>query len=103
MTAYEIPFITQGETFTFIDRARTMVYDKVTERLSGSGLEVPFHPHDVTAYWFSKDAKGWTVLLMTSLPDNIYYRVTHDKEARETSLDVFHKFDTQTFKDEEPF
>lgn len=99
--SYEIPFASQGVSFSFMERARHYVYEIIQKRLEGSG--VAFEARNVSAYWFSKDSKGWVVLLNTNLPDNIYYRVTHDSVRGETSVDTFHKFDSQTFKDKEPY
>jgi hypothetical protein len=96
-------FATHGGELSFLPKARQLVFERVKKRLDDTGSDFAFAKDNVTAYWFSTDPRGggWTVLLTTTLPDSIYYRVIHNAIAKETSVDVYHKFDTQTFRDEE--
>ena len=103
--AYDVPFESQRENFTFIEKARQLVYERVAHRLEETNNDYPFGPGDVIAYWFNKDNVNgnWTVRLSTKLPDSIYYQVTHDNATKRTSYDVYHKFDSQSFVDEETY
>lgn len=99
----EDTFASKGEPMKFMTKARAMVFERVKQRLIETGSDFAFGIDDVTAYWFAKEDHGWTVLLSTTLPDSIYYRVRHDVHAKNTTFEVYHKFDKQTFHDEETY
>jgi hypothetical protein len=89
------------EPYEFMATARRLVFDYVSVRLAKANSDAEFHEDDISVYWFSKDGEDWRVLLTTTLPDNIYYRVNHSGINREIALDVYHKYDTITIPDKD--
>lgn len=52
----------------------------------------PVPEFTVYVVWFCYILGGWKALVSTSLPDGMYYEVTHSAVLRETYLDVYKKF-----------
>jgi Family of unknown function (DUF6275) len=77
----------------FQDDARTLVYDYVTHRLEKTDTHVTFSPDEVYVVWFAKTLQNWKCLISTTLPDGMYYEVTHNGDRHETYLDAYKKFD----------
>lgn len=91
------------EPYGFMDKARRIVFEHVKRHLAENDYDTMLDEKDVTAYWFSKEDQDWRVFLTTTLPDNVYYKVRHDSRAGETYLDIYHKFESRTFPDEEAY
>lgn len=51
---------------------------------------------DVYIVWFSKTLQNWKALVSTTLPDGMYYEVTHNGDKAETYLDAYKKFHNVT-------
>lgn len=49
--------------------------------------------YEIFVVWFSKTLRNWKALISTTLPDGMYYEVTHNGEMNETYLDAYKKFD----------
>lgn len=78
------------------DKARVLVHDYVAARLEKTDTHVGFELDDVYVVWFTYTLRNWKVMLSTSLPDGMYYEVTHNAAKGETYLDAYKKFDHQT-------
>lgn len=57
----------------------------------------PVPDFEIYIVWFSFILGGWKALVSTSLPDGMYYEVTHSAVKRETYLDAYKKFDNIKF------
>jgi len=53
----------------------------------------PKAEYDVYLVWFCFILGGWKAMLSTSLPDGMYYEVTHSAVKKETYIDAYKKFD----------
>lgn len=80
-------------------RAKELVFEYVKARLEKTDTHVTFGPDDVYAVWFSYTLGSWKALLSTTLPDGMYYEVTHNFAKRETYLDAYKKFDNVCIPD----
>lgn len=76
-----------------ITKAKELVFQYVKERLEKTDTHVTFAEDEVYVVWFAKTLQNWKALLSTTLPDGMYYEVTHNGAARETYLDAYKKFD----------
>ena len=47
--------------------------------------------------WFSKTLQNWKCLISTTLPDGMYYEVTHNGDNNETYLDAYKKWENVTY------
>lgn len=54
---------------------------------------------DVYVVWFCKTLQNWKALLSTTVPDGIYYEVTHNGDKNETYVDVYKKWENFCVKD----
>lgn len=80
----------------FLTRARTVVFDYVVDHLEKTDTHVTFRFEDVYIVWFSKTLQNWKALVSTSLPDGMYYEITHNGDKNETYLDAYKKFNNVT-------
>lgn len=84
----------------FQDRARGLVFAYIKPRLEKTDTHVTFAPDEIYVVWFSKTLQNWKALLSTTLPDGMYYEVTHNGDKGETYIDVYKKFDNVAVPDE---
>jgi len=63
--------------------------------------DVKLKDDDVYVVWFCKTLQNWKALVSTTLPDGMYYEVTHNGNAHVTYLDAYKKFDNVIFPEEE--
>jgi hypothetical protein len=61
------------------------------------GVEIEFE--DTYVVWFSKVLQNWKALVSTTVPDGMYYEVTHNGDKGETYLDAYKKFDNVRIPD----
>lgn len=73
-------------------KAMRLVADYIESRLEKTDAKPEY---DVFVVWFSK------ALVSTTLPDGMYYEVTHNGDKRETYIDAYKKFDNVCVPDEE--
>lgn len=57
------------------------------------GDETP--DYEVYVVWFAKTLQSWKALVSSSLPDGMYYEVTHNGDRNETYLDAYKKFSNE--------
>ena len=86
---------------TSLERARRLVYQYVKERLEKTDTHVTFGPDEVYIVWFGYTLGHWKALLSTTLPDGMYYEVTHNGNKAETYIDAYKKFENVCIKDED--
>ena len=48
---------------------------------------------DVFVVWFSKTLQNWKALVSTTVPDGMYYEITHNGDKDETYVDVYKKWE----------
>lgn len=82
-----------------IQRAREIVFDYIKPRLEKTDTHVTFGLDEVYVVWFTKTLQNWKALVSTTLPDGMYYEVTHNGDAGETYLDAYKKFDNVVVRD----
>lgn len=54
---------------------------------------------DVFVVWFSKTIQNWKALVSTTVPDGLYYEITHNGDKGETYVDVYKKWEHLTVSD----
>jgi Family of unknown function (DUF6275) len=79
-------------TNDYIGRAKELVYAYVNSVLDKTDTHVKFGPDDVYVVWFCKMLANWKALVSTTLPDGMYYEVTHDGVACYDYVDPYKKF-----------
>ena len=48
---------------------------------------------DVYVVWFCKTLQNWKALVSTTVPDGMYYEITHNGDTNETYVDVYKKWE----------
>lgn len=74
------------------DQARLLVFEYVKAGLEKTD-NTEFNEYDVYAVWFTYTLGNWKCLISTTLPDGMYYEVTHNFAKDETYVDAYKKFD----------
>ena len=80
------------------ETAKEIIMNYVNERLEKTdGIQITME--DVYVVWFCKTLQNWKCLLSTTLPDGMYYEVTHNGDKKETYLDAYKKWDNVCIKE----
>lgn len=87
----------------FQTRAKALIYEYVKARLEKTHTEIAFTKDDIYVVWFNKALDHWKALLGTTLPDGMYYEVTHNGIKHETYIDAYMKIDNVCVPDPPPF
>ncbi len=74
----------------YLGKARQLVFAYICQRLEKTE-HVTFTPDDVYVVWFCKTLQNWKALISTTLPDGMYYEVTHNGDQQETYIDAYKK------------
>lgn len=73
-----------------IERSIQLIRSYVDSKLDKSDPPIDY---DVYVVWFCKTLQNWKALLSTTLPDQMYYEVTHNGDKSETYIDAYKKFE----------
>jgi hypothetical protein len=89
----------KNRSLSLQDRARRRVYEYVKDHLEKTDTHVTFGEDEVYVVWFAKTRQNWKALVSTTLPDGMYYEVTHDGDKQATYIDAYKKFDNVRLPD----
>jgi hypothetical protein len=84
-----------GETIQ--EKATRLIEEYVKAHFNKSDTKISHF--GVYIVWFSKTLQNWKALISTTLPDQMYYEVTYNGDAKETYIDAYKKFDNVTVSD----
>jgi hypothetical protein len=80
---------------TFVSLCKQTVADYINDRLDKTdGREIT--ADDVYIVWQCKALQNWKALASTTLPDGMYYEITHNGDKNETYLDAYKKWENVT-------
>lgn len=71
----------------------------VFQWLKANPPKVEDEPYELFVVWFSKTLDNWKALVSTSMPDGLYFEVTHNGAKQETYLDVYSKIENVVVKE----
>ena len=77
-------------------KATRIVKEIIEKRLDKSD---PVPDYEVYVVWFCKTLQNWKALLSSTLPDGMYYEITHNGDRGETYVDSYKKIDNQVVPD----
>ena len=60
---------------------------------------INFTLDNIYIVWFCKTLQNWKALVSTTIPDGMYYEVTHNGNTNETYVDVYKKWENFTIKE----
>lgn len=79
------------------ETAKEIVMNYVNDKLEKTdGIQIT--RGEVYVVWFCKTLQNWKCLLSTTLPDGMYYEVTHNGDKKETYLDAYKKWENVCIK-----
>lgn len=84
----------------FSDQARVLVHDLVQRRLEPTDSHVAFGLNEVYVVSFYFVLGHWKALVSTTLPDGMYYEVTHNSVKKETYITSYKQWEHVTIPDE---
>lgn len=90
------PTVPQNERVDYQWMAKDLVRKVIEDASFKQGRN-----YDVYIVWFCKTLQNWKALICTTLPDGMYYEVTHNGDLRETYVDTYVKTDNRKFLDRE--
>ena len=76
--------------------AKELVRNYIHTRLDKSD-NIDISLDQIYVVWFSKTLQNWKCLISTTLPDGMYYEVTHNGDNNETYLDAYKKWESVTY------
>lgn len=95
-----MPVVPQNERVSYQDMAMHLVIVTIEDSLDAKSQSLP-EDFDVYLVWFCKTLQNWKALVATTLPDGLYFEVTHNGDLRETYVDTYHKVDHRKYLDSE--
>ena len=60
---------------------------------------IKFTLDNIYIVWFCKTLQNWKALVSTTIPDGMYYEVTHNGDTNETYVDIYKKWENFTVKE----
>lgn len=81
-----------------LERAKMLVVDYFNSHADVSDGKV-ITVDDVFVVWFCKTLQNWKALVSTTVPDGMYYEITHNGDKGETYIDAYKKWDNVCVKD----
>lgn len=81
-----------------LKRAKMLVVDYFNSHADVSDGKV-ITVDDVFVVWFCKTLQNWKALVSTTVPDGMYYEITHNGDKGETYIDAYKKWDNVCVKD----
>jgi len=83
---------------TMMERAKQIVTGYYNARADKTD-DVHITVDDVYIVWFSKTLQNWKALVRTTIPDGMYYEITHNGDKGETYLDAYKKWENLVIHD----
>jgi Family of unknown function (DUF6275) len=81
-------------------KARKLVFDYVKSDAVIALNHPTFGLDQVRIVWFNKTLQHWKAMVITTLPDAMFYEVTYNGDKEETYLDAYEKQDNVKFLDD---
>lgn len=76
----------------FVNKCKELISEYVNQNLDATeGKQIT--TEDVFVVWLSKALQNNKAMLSTTLPDGMYYEVTHNGDKKEIYLDAYKKWE----------
>ena len=82
-----------------MNKAKKIVFEWYKRCVSPEDKDKITTVEDVFVVWFSKTIQNWKAQASTTVPDGLYYEITHNGDKGETYVDVYKKWEHLTVKD----
>lgn len=81
---------------SYQDRARVLVFQHIKSKLEPTDKHVTFAIDEVHVVSFFFVLGSWKALVSTTLPDGMYYEVTHNAAKSETYITAYKQWEHVT-------
>lgn len=76
----------------WVEKCKELVKDYVNNHLDRTD-DVEITVDDIHIVWQVKVLQNWKAFVSTTLPDGMYYELTHNGDTSETYVDCYKKWD----------
>ncbi len=80
------------------EKAKQIVFNYFKANMDKTD-NINFTLDNIYIVWFCKTLQNWKALVSTTIPDGMYYEVTHNGDTNETYVDVYKKWESFTVKE----
>ena len=80
------------------EKAKQIVFNYFKANIDKTD-NINFTLDNIYIVWFCKTLQNWKALVSTTIPDGMYYEVTHNGDINETYVDVYKKWENFTVKE----
>lgn len=80
------------------EKAKQIVFNYFKANMDKTD-NINFTLNNIYIVWFCKTLQNWKALVSTTIPDGMYYEVTHNGDTNETYVDVYKKWENFTVKE----
>ena len=80
------------------EKAKQIVFNYFKANMDKTD-NINFTLDNIYIVWFCKTLQNWKALVSTTIPDGMYYEVTHNGDTNETYVDVYKKWENFTIKE----
>jgi len=82
---------------SLFEKFRQTVYDYIVSHVDKTD-DVIITLDDVYIVWASKTLQNWKAMISSTLPDGMYYEITHNGDKNECYLDAYKKFENRVYE-----
>lgn len=72
------------------EKAKQIVFNYFKAKVDKTD-NINFTLDNIYIVWFCKTLQNWKALVSTTIPDGMYYEITHNGDTNETYVDVYEK------------
>ena len=80
------------------EKAKQIVFNYFKANMDKTD-NINFTLDNIYIVWFCKTLQNWKALVSTTIPDGMYYEITHNGDTNETYVDVYKKWENFTVKE----
>ena len=80
------------------EKAKQIVFNYFKANIDKTD-NINFTLDNIYIVWFCKTLQNWKALVSTTIPEGMYYEVTHNGDTNETYVDVYKKWENFTVKE----
>lgn len=81
------------------EKAKQIVFNYFKANIDKTDNIINFTLDNIYIVWFCKTLQNWKALVSTTIPDGMYYEITHNGDTNETYVDVYKKWENFTVKE----
>lgn len=80
------------------EKAKQIVFNYFKANMDKTD-NINFTLDNIYIVWFCKTLQNWKALVSTTIPDGMYYEITHNGDTNETYVDIYKKWENFTVKE----